>query len=303
MPASKKNPRNVPRLFYFEWSLSGKYEARLQPELARRYEELTTNSKALDFDLAWALDISSKISKQGIDSWVNGDGALKMSISDEDYLGEYGEPAPKTPNTKRLIYTSNFREGLSTIAKQSCQVVFELQRTLGQDLTQLMESEEKAVKKRQLLCLKKKFAKALSLLSNNTKPHGNSVIVETTFDDGKIERVPLPAKAIIVALKLTNRHQELKLPAKKDVEIALEALYPDLKNYSPNWSSIFKQSGLNKLPDLSPWTASKSEAEKLILMGDPDITAKLGEVIGAIDQDTATVKNVRILHLRKTCKD
>ncbi|MCF7790199.1 MAG: hypothetical protein K9N47_29035 [Prosthecobacter sp.] len=247
MPAFRKPPRDVHGLFYFEWSLSGKYEARLQPELARRYEELKTQLKALDFDLAWALDISTKISQKGVDSWVNGDGGLKMSISDEDYFGEYGEPAPKDLHTKKIIRAPYFREGLSTIAKQCCQVVFELQRTLGQDLTQLMESEEKAVKKAKQLCLKKKFAKALSLLSNNTKPHGNSVIVETTFDDDKIERVPLAAKAIIVALKLTNRHLELKLPAKKDVEIALEALYPDLKNYSPNWSSIFKQSGLNKL--------------------------------------------------------
>jgi hypothetical protein len=261
MKTSNHPPADVQGLFRFEWCVSGKFEARLQPELAQRYQELRAHAKSQDFDLAWALDISSKITKKGVDNWANGDGSLLMSMSDEEYLSEYGEHTPKVLSERRITNIPYFRDGLTTTAKQCCQVVFELQRSIGPELKKLMESgAEVASKKDALRSLKKRFSKALSLLHEGKKPHGKSLMVEVTLSDNKIERIPLAARAIEVALDLATQH--LKLPAKKDVEIALEAQYPELTKLSLNWSSIHKQAGLSGLPNLSPWGSSKADQEK-----------------------------------------
>jgi hypothetical protein len=254
MKTSNQPPEDVQGLFRFEWGFSGKFEARLQPALARHYKELRANAKSQDFDLAWALDISSKITKKGVDSWVNGDGSLIMSMSDEDYFEEYGKSAPKTLHRRRLINIPYFRDGLTTTAKQCCEVVFEIQRSFGTDLTKLMErGMDAATKKKALTSLKKRFSKALSLLHEGKKPHGKFLIVNVILNE-KIERIPLTARAIDVALELADLH--LRAPSKEELRKELEKRHTDelitsrdKRDLPPvNWSDIFKQAGLNALP-------------------------------------------------------
>lgn len=237
-------PPTIPGLFHFVPKLTGGYVAEMEPELYQRYFELRTNAKVEHERLAWALDISSKISPQGLDYLVKKNGWLLLAVSEEECEIEYGVRVNPESRTNQL-----------SVMVQCCQVVLELQRTIGESLKPLLDvrstcsQQDKAAK-----LLLAKFRKYLSVLQYQAASHQGGTHVTHPLADGSTIKIPLTVAAIQVAIELATK--QLKAPFKHEVSKTLEDRCRsdliesrDKENLSPiNWPDVFKQAGLKGLP-------------------------------------------------------
>lgn len=237
-------PPTIPGLFHFTWQIDGNYAAELEPELHQRLVELRTNANLEDQDLAWALDISSKIPFQGLDYLVNKNAWIMLAMSDEDCENEFG---------KRVDPES--RDSQMSIMAQCCRVVLEMQRTIGSSLKLLMdETKTNSQRDSASKLVMSKFRKSLSLIQNQRTAHKKAIHVTRPLPDGSTVMIPLTVAAIEVAQELATGI--LKAPFKIDVQRTLEEKYKsdlitsrDQSNRAPiNWSDVFERAGLKGLP-------------------------------------------------------
>ena len=237
-------PPTIPGLFHFAPQFTGGYVAEMEPELSERHFELLNNAKVEHQRLAWALDISSKISPQGLDYLVKKNGWMLLEASEEECESEYG-----------VRMHSQTRTGHFSNMVQCCQVVLELQQTIGKDLKPLLSSEstlsQRSAAAKRLLA---KFRKSLSLLEFQTASHQSGLHVTHIQADGSAIKIPLAVVAIQVATDLATK--QLKAPFKHEVRKTLEDRYRsdliesrDKENLNPiNWSDVFERAGLSGLP-------------------------------------------------------
>lgn len=256
MNTRNESPKDVPGLFRFVQEFGGnKYKAYMQPELAKKYDELNLNAEARDLNLSNALDISLRISPESLERLVRHNRHILLAMSDEECLVEFNESL--SPESK---------EGLLFMMHQCCKVVLNIQQSLGKELSILMQksllppnmggenelshlSESEAVR-----ILKHRFATSLEILSNSRKTPQRPLFVSIEYAEGKKDKVLLTVRAIDVALELANELQ--RCPIKKELSDELEARHHqelvverDKKNLSPvNWSDQFEQAGLKNLP-------------------------------------------------------
>ncbi|MBN8422449.1 MAG: hypothetical protein J0L73_26275 [Verrucomicrobia bacterium] len=235
-------PPSIPGLFHFKWQINGSYAAELEPELHQRLVELRTNAKLDDQDLAWALDISSKIPSQGLDYLVNKNAWLMLAMSDDDCENEFG---------KRVDPES--RGSQMSVMAQCCRVVLEMQRTIGSPLTLLMdETKTNSQRDAASKLVMSKFRKSLSIIQNQRTAHKKATHVTRTRPDGSTFMIPLTVAAIEVAQDLATGI----LPFKIEVQRTLEEKYKsdlvtirDQSNRATiNWSDVFERAGLKRLP-------------------------------------------------------
>ncbi len=251
-------PKNVPGIFYFVQEFGGeKYEAFMQPELAKKYDELKINAEARDLILSNALDISLRISPEALERLVSFNRHILLLMSHEDSLEEFGESL-----------SLESKEGLIFMMQECCKVVLNFQKALGHELSALIQKpstnanadgENKSpssIDAKALKALEKRFTRALEILSKSRKPKRHPLAVMVELNDGKKERVLLTVRAIEVALELATRLQ--RCPSRKELIEELVTRHHqelisdrDKKNRSDiNWSEQLEAAGLKKLPSV-----------------------------------------------------
>lgn len=233
----KRQTETAPELFVFirEFGKLG-HRAELGPELLKRRDELLYNAKYIDSELARALDMCSKISHDALDNLVTKRLWLLLAMPDEDCESEFGEHL-----------TWDTKASLVGIMSYCCEVVLQIQKSLGAPLQQLLDKDDP---KRAETILSKQFLKALSILAHKTSP--SQKVLSVTKKDS--QKVSLALAAIEVAQDLAT--QLFRAPTRLEVQSRLEELYRDelitirdQGNRSHiNWSELFASAGLKSLP-------------------------------------------------------
>lgn len=241
IPTSPK-PDDVPGLFVFEWcDLRGGWFASCDEPLRTHYYRIANrDSDAIDLAQALAMIGSHKLK----DLRILQQGVCKIKEADKSVL--------VVESKKKWCYWFMLRHCV--------ELACALHEAFGNDLSSIfhtyLQPDPTPTLKSDRDRMEKKFAKILLYAfpgSGLPLGRGRPPAMVVVKEDGMKRKIPLPLRAIQVALDLATTLR--RSPTKLELTRKLEELHPETEqsqrtNVSAiNWSTIWKQAGLSKLPN------------------------------------------------------
>jgi hypothetical protein len=246
-------PATVPGLFRFEPHFLGGYTANMEPALLQRYEELRSTYKPLALDLAWALDMVSKIRYQDLDYLVLKNGYMMLKLPDDECEAEYGERIDPDSRSHQI-----------SVMARCCDIVLTLQQAIGTGVSGLVDKKSNSRQRDVILKSHSKlFHSALECLHRPQRIHEGGVYINVKHPNGLIEKVSIYLRAIQVALELATSLQQS--PTKAELREALKKEDKQLRKKKPKnfWTKVYRKAGLSGLPPLRPWSLERLQKGRL----------------------------------------